>query len=130
MTAIASLAMTLLFTVPPHPLPDPAVSTVTIVGIGERPRYASGIMKTSVLVLGRDEQANVRTYYLVYFGADQVLPGLGSRCTFTHQLGRLEHVGGLEITPFLIGEEFETFECGPTPPFEDLVRSEWLRQPD
>ena len=128
MTTIASLAMMLLFTVPPHPLTDPTMSTVTIVGVGERPQFASGTIKTSVLVLGRNERGNVRTYYLTYFGVDQVLPGLGSRCTFTHHLGRLEHVGGLEIIPFLTGEEFEAFECGPTPPLEDLIQSEWLRQ--
>ena len=129
MTTIASLAMTLLFAMAPHPLSDPTLSTVTVVGVGERPKFASGIMKTSVLVLGRNEQGEVRTYYLTYSGPDQDLPGLGSRCTFTHHLGRLEHVGGVEITPFLTGEEFEAFECGPTPPLKDLIQSEWLRQP-
>lgn len=129
MTTIAFLAMTLLFSVPSHPFTDPEVSAVTIVGVGERPQFASGIVKTSVLVLGRNEQGNITSYYLTYSGADQVLPGLGSRCTFTHRPGRLEHVGGLEIAPFLTGKEFEAFECGPTPPLEDLIQSEWLRQP-
>lgn len=129
MTTIASLAMMLLFTMPLHPSTDPAVSKVTIVGVGERPQFASGIVKTSVLVLGRNEQGNVIDYYLTYSGAGQVLPGLGSRCIFTHRPGRLENVGGIEIAPFLTGEEFEAFECGPTPPLEDLIQSEWLRQP-
>ena len=131
MATTVSLMMTLALQAVPAPtIAEPTVSVVTIVGVGERPEFGSGIIKSSVLVLGRDEKGVTRSYYMTYFGADQPLPALGSRCTIGHSPGRLEHVGGLQTTPFLIGEEFEDIECGPAPSLEDFAQSEWRRQAD
>jgi hypothetical protein len=129
-TTASLLMMLLLQTAPPPPVEEPTVSVVTIVGVGARPQFGSGIIKSSVLVLGRDEEGVTSPYYMIYFGADQALPALGSRCTITHHPGRLEYVGGLEIAPFLTGEEFEDIECGPAPTFEAFAQSEWRRQRD
>lgn len=131
MSVITSIAMMLLLqTAPSQPVTDGASHTVTIVGVGGRPPFGSGYIKTSVLVLARDDDGDVRSYFMIYSGEGQVLPALGSRCTFTSRPGRLEMVGGMDIAPFLIGEEFETFECGPSPTFEELIQSEWRRHPD
>ena len=131
MITMASLAtMLLLQTVPSLAVAEPTVSTVTIVAVGERPPFASGYIKTSVLVLGRSDEGTVRVYYMISYGPEQPLPPLGRRCSIRHSPGRLEMVGGLEIVPFLIGEEFDAFECGPAPSHDELIQSEWRRQPD
>lgn len=129
MTPLAALATLLLLQTPPSRVVHPeTVSTVTIVAIGEKPLAASGVFKFSVLILGRDDAGGVRPYYVTYFGPDQPLPPMGSRCTFRHSPGRLEIVQGLEITPFLIGEEIDAFECGPAPSRDELIQSGFSRR--
>ena len=131
MTTFASLAMMLLLQTAPSPaVAEPTISTVTIVAVGERPFAASGVFKFSVLILGSDDQGTVRPYYLIYMGEHQTLPPLGGRCTFLHGPARLEMVGGLTVTPFLTGEEFDSFDCDPAPSHEKLIQSGWRLQPD
>ena len=131
MTMTAALAIiVLLQALPSPPVTERHISSVTIVGVGQRQTAPSGVLKTSVLVLGRSDEGIIRPYYLTYSGAGQVLPSIGSRCTIAHHSGRLEVVGGLEIAPLLVGEEFEDFECGPAPSVEEWIQFEWRRQTD
>lgn len=106
-------------------LPPDQTSTITVVGIGPKPGWASGIAWTSILILGQSADGDIDPYFLTYHGEQEPVPPLGGRCTILHAPYRLELVGGLQARPGLKGELFEDFECIPPPePDFELFRED------
>lgn len=106
-------------------LPQHQTSTITIVGIGPKPDWASGIAWTSILILGQSADGDIAPYYLTFHGEDEPVPPLGGRCTIRHSPYRLEIVGGVQTRPGLKGELFDDFDCTPPPePDFELFRED------
>jgi hypothetical protein len=95
---------------PDPELPPAQTSSITVVGIGPKPDWASG---TSILILGRSDDGDIDPYYLTFHGDEEPVPPLGGRCLIRHSRHRLEIVGGLQAAPWLKGEMFEEFDCTP-----------------
>lgn len=92
-------------------IPPAQTSSITVVGIGPKPGWASGVTWTTILILGRSEDGDIDPYYLTFHGDDEPVPPLGGRCLIRHSRYRLEIVGGLQTAPWLKGETFEDFDC-------------------
>lgn len=94
-------------------IPPGQTSTITVVGIGPKPDWASGVTWTTILILGRSDDGDIDPYYLTFHGDDEPVPPLGGLCLIRHSRYRLEIVGGLQTAPWLRGETFEDFDCTP-----------------
>ncbi|KQW84089.1 hypothetical protein [Brevundimonas sp. Root1279] len=86
-------------------------SVVTVVGVGSKPDFDSGLLMATILVLGQSSNGDVDPYYLIQLSRDAPVPTVGAQCRIWHSDMALEFVGGLEISEGLKGRVFGHFEC-------------------
>ena len=86
-----------LLTDPPaiaQPAPE-QTARVTVAIRGARPPFDPGLLMTTVLIVGIDEDGEARVYFVPAGPSTEPLPAVGSRCELHYGLGQLDMVGGL-----------------------------------
>lgn len=93
------------------------VAEVTIIGRGPSPGVGSGILMTTVLIIGGNETEGAKAYFIPFGVEHGLFPRVGAKCSLTYAPGQPDMVGGgMQLAPGVLYPVVSAFDCDATSP--------------